>query len=281
MKKLTMKECQHGELEILVKIDQICKQLHLEYFLIYGTLLGAVRHHGFIPWDDDLDVAMPREDYTKFIDYFDAHKDELLPLRCVYAWTEKKYSYAMSRITNMNYKLVYTDRGPYAKEDMGLFVDIYPYDGIGNDLKQANKIMKKSAINLNWLIRATLNTPRKTDNKVKKAIQPFVYSFAKRHGKDFYHDKLISCAFSNSYKDSSYVGLLAWDPSADCIFEKDKIEPLTQIQFNDRKFNAPKDSDYVLKTIYGNYMKLPPIEQRIPTHYYDAYLRSDWEKENR
>lgn len=276
-----MGECQNGELEILTRIDKICKQLNLEYFLIYGTLLGAVRHHGFIPWDDDLDIAMPREDYAKFIDYFDTNADQLLPLRCVYGWTDKKYSYAMSRITDMNYKLVYTDRGPYAKEDMGLFVDVYPYDGMGNDLKSAIKIMKRSTNTLNWIRRATLHTPVKTDNKIKKAVQPFVYSFAKRRGKDFYHDKLISYISSNSYKDSSYVGLLVWDSSADCIFEKDKIEPLTQIQFNGRKFNAPKDSDYVLKTIYGNYMELPPVEQRVPTHYYGAYLRSDWEKENR
>lgn len=120
MEKLQIKDCQNIELGILIKVDELCKKLGLRYYLIYGTLLGAVRHQGFIPWDDDLDIMMPRPDYKVLIDYFEAHKRDLFPFKAIYAWHDYKYSYGMTRITNMNYKLKYTQGCPFSTEDMGL-----------------------------------------------------------------------------------------------------------------------------------------------------------------
>lgn len=80
MQLISMKEVQKGSLEILKKIDEICNQLNLKYYLAYGTLIGAIRHKGFIPWDDDVDIMMPRKDYDSLVQYFIDHKEELKDL---------------------------------------------------------------------------------------------------------------------------------------------------------------------------------------------------------
>ena len=78
--ELSLREVQLASLEILRKIDAVCSQEGIRYWAMYGTLIGAVRHHGFIPWDDDLDIAMPRPDYEKFLSWFRNHADEAQPL---------------------------------------------------------------------------------------------------------------------------------------------------------------------------------------------------------
>ena len=83
MQLISMQEVQKGSLEILKRIDKICAQLKLKYCLAYGTLIGAIRHKGFIPWDDDVDIMMPRKDYDTLVKYFIDHKDELKPLEII------------------------------------------------------------------------------------------------------------------------------------------------------------------------------------------------------
>lgn len=189
MEKLQIKDCQNIELGILIKVDELCKKLGLRYYLIYGTLLGAVRHQGFIPWDDDLDIMMPRPDYKVLIDYFEAHKRDLFPFKAIYAWHDYKYSYGMTRITNMNYKLKYTQGCPFSTEDMGLFIDVYPYDGLGNDIKTAQAISKNSLKAERWIGRSYNSYYTTTESTLKKMVQPFIYKYAHFIGEDHYQKK--------------------------------------------------------------------------------------------
>ena len=104
-KELSLSEIQAGSLRILKTIDKVCNILNLRYFLAYGTLIGAIRHKNFIPWDDDIDIMMPRDDYKLLIDYFIKHKDELTPLELFSYYNNPKYPYMISRISDNRFYL--------------------------------------------------------------------------------------------------------------------------------------------------------------------------------
>lgn len=131
---LALEEIQEASLHILEKIADLCDQLHLRYYLIYGTLIGAIRHKGFIPWDDDLDIMMPRPDYEKLITYFIENTDALRPLELFEPRVNPDYPYMIARISDNRYILDVTNEKDYG---IGVFIDIYPYDGLGNTPKEA------------------------------------------------------------------------------------------------------------------------------------------------
>lgn len=280
MKKLSIKECQECELNILTKVSELCESLNIRYYLVYGTLLGAVRHQGFIPWDDDLDIMMPRPDYNKFISYFEKNKNILSPLKTVYVWKDKKYSYAMARVTDMRYKLHYLYNvydGAYENEDMGLFIDVYPFDGMGNDKAQAEKLSKKTKNLEKWINRATREKRNPTNNIPKRIIRPIIDCYTHIRGKDYYHNLLKTNAFKNEYDRSFYVGPLTWHTDYQ-VFEKSVFGKGKKLLFCGKEFCVPENYGSFLTYSYGNYMQLPPENERIATHYYSAYLRSEWDK---
>ena len=124
--RLSEQEIKKVELDALLYIRKICQQYHLRYYLAWGTLLGAVRHKGFIPWDDDIDIIMPRKHYEEFVQFCIDHKEELLPYSLFNSRTNDKYIYLISRFSDAkNFKYV-----PYKAKDygQGTFVDIYPLD---------------------------------------------------------------------------------------------------------------------------------------------------------
>ena len=100
MIELEFKESQRIALEILKKVACICEEHNFRYVLIWGTLIGAIRHNGFIPWDDDIDIAMPRPDYDKLLSFFKKHRDELMPLECLTMETRKNYPHMIARISD-------------------------------------------------------------------------------------------------------------------------------------------------------------------------------------
>ena len=125
-KELSLKEIQQGSYEILKVIKRIFDENNWRYYLVYGTLIGAVRHNGFIPWDDDIDIWIPRPDYEKFIDYCIEHKEELYPLELIHYKTNDKYIYPIARMSDSRYIINYDNAKEYG---LGLFVALYPVAG--------------------------------------------------------------------------------------------------------------------------------------------------------
>lgn len=134
MEELTLRQMQEGALNILKKLDGICREQGLRYFLFYGTLIGAIRHKGFIPWDDDLDVAMPRPDFDRLVEYCRRHREELLPMRLMTVDDNPRYVYPIARFSDTRYRVKYQGIRDYG---LGLFVDIYPLDGCGDTEEEA------------------------------------------------------------------------------------------------------------------------------------------------
>lgn len=139
--ELSLDEIHQVTLEVLQSFHELCEKLNLTYFLAFGTLLGAIRHQGFIPWDDDADVWMLRKDYDCLVKYCEEHQEDIKPFKLANRKNTDNYYFGISRYSNMDYKYISTN---FEKTiDIGVFVDIYPLDLYGNDLDTATHILKK------------------------------------------------------------------------------------------------------------------------------------------
>lgn len=274
MQLISMRDVQKGTLEILKKIDKICDEINLKYCLAYGTLIGAVRHKGFIPWDDDVDIMMPRKDYDLFVQYFIEHKEKLKSYEIINPQVNEKCPYTISRISDMRYRLDVDNEEDYG---IGLFVDVYPLDGVGNSFEESAKLKNISSKYASLCFLSTRQRVKRENTKstIKYIIKFPAFIVAKTFGKKFFMNKLYSMAANCDYDSSKYIGCIIWasDDGVRGIFPKDWFKELIDIEFEGYMFKAPKDYDNILKHGYGDYMKLPPKRERIAHHYYKAYRK--------
>lgn len=270
-KCLKLEEIQKQSVKILYAIDRICRQEGIKYFLAYGTLLGAVRHNGFIPWDDDIDVQMPRDDYERFEEYCKNNSKELYPLVLFSQETERKYPYMLSRLCDIRYRIIKDNE----KEcGMGLFVDIYPLDGMGNDLNEAISFEKRA----HYLTSMFLQSTRKhfkigKTRKIRRIMMKYLlFIYAKLRGKHYIGKKIEAISKTYTFDDSDYVGCVVWRTYGKRdIYPKEWIDELVEHKFEEKMLMIPKHYDSVLSQIYGDYMKLPDADDRLPHHSYKAY----------
>lgn len=268
-RELSMKEIQEVSLEILKQIAKLCEQLNLNYFLIYGTLIGAIRHHGYIPWDDDVDIMMPRSDHDKLITYLMSHP--LPHLQVFNRETCLEYPYMITRISDDRYVLKMDNEKPYG---MGVFIDIYPFDGLGNTEKEAVKYgMKGDRLSsLCYLATRDHYAIENTSSLVRKLIKRPIYLVSKIIGKNIIQKRIEKLSRKYRYDESEYVGCFVWlSGGIKDIFKKEWFCDYEMCQFEDYNFRVPKEYDKILTHIYGNYMELPPEKDRIGHHYYKAY----------
>ncbi len=268
MKEMSLKEIQDESFKVLLKIKEIFDKNNWKYFLTYGTLIGAVRHHGFIPWDDDIDIWVPRDDYEKFIDYCIRNKEELKPFELIHYTTNKNYIYPIARFSDSRYEIKYNIAKDYG---LGLFVDIYPLDGYRNDRKQKKKIAKyRRCVGI-----CGLKEYVKSNNFFKNIIKyPYCKYVLKKYKMSDLLFKMDKIAQKYDYKKEEEVQCVEWNDNK-TVFKKEWImnQEDSFLDFNGIMFRVPYDYHEVLKAEYGNYMELPPKEQQVGHHYYSAYKK--------
>lgn len=239
---VTFEECKKIRLDILREIDRFCKENHLTYFLAYGTLLGAVRHQGFIPWDDDADIMMPRKDMEILKKSFDSVKYKYSDID-----TERHYEYAFPRITCRN---TFDKKGMIAKY-YGVNIDLYPIDGLPEDDEEINRFFKKYKV----LFKSRLFLIR-VRNLMMRLFPitsiPFIRTLTKC---------CINWIKKYDFENSSKVFVI--DAR---VYSKKIFDGVVEVPFEGFRFNAPIGYDEFLRTSYGDYMKLPPEEDRKPYH---------------
>lgn len=247
------------ELEILKEIDRVCKKYGITYYLGEGTLLGAIRHQGFIPWDDDLDILMPRNDLEKFMEIVD---DELNPNFKFQFYTNIKNYWVQSpkvRMLNKN-EFEQTDLLKYT-QDVGPYVDIFPLDNIPKIDKNLEKQYKK----INKYRRLIfLKTGFSNPKSIK---QKLMLIHAKFLNITNIHKKILNEATKYNSIDCKYLANFGSYYS----FQKETIPKIAYgepkyVKFEDGMFPVPNNYDYVLTTVYGDYMKLPPKSKRKSKH---------------
>lgn len=273
---LSLVDIQQASYSVLKRVSKLFEEQGWNWFLTYGTLIGALRHKGIIPWDDDIDIMMPRPDYEKMKKYFKENSDALYPLKLFDKSTVNDYPHMIARISDQNYHLVFDNEKDY---DIGAFIDVYPLDGVGNDLDEALKICKKNK----KLASLCFLTSRKqfgvdnTSSTFKMLLKFPAYLWARMMGNQHYINKLNKLAQKYSYSDSLYVACASW-PVGDKyghqrdVFEKTLFDTI-KLPFEDGKYPSPNGYDKFLTITYGDYMT-PPSEAGKKTHHtYKAYKR--------
>ena len=268
--KMNTRETQLTTLDILTQLDQICSDLGIDYWIMYGTLLGAVRHKGFIPWDDDLDIGMRIDDYRKLSRYFSDNAEKLLPL-ALHSWENNtQYPFFIPRLCNNDYKVVF-DNMDYVS---GSFVDIYPFYPIGG-LKEIEEWNKKGELCKSLAKKAafsSVNGYMYGSTFLHKLLNIPSCILYKRKGNAFFLKQIEQMLLDLSTENAEYYcapgRIEKWD-----YYSSDMLDELEYIQFENTKVKAPKRREEFLRYSYGDYLKLPPESERNPYHGYSAYRK--------
>ena len=262
-KYLSLREIQKEELKILEKVTQFMEEYNLRYTLYGGTLLGAVRHKGFIPWDDDIDIAMPRPDYDKFIKLFTKNnKYNNIIILC----PENNNSFRpYCKVVNKNIRF---EEGSFCDQDKRyIWIDIFPIDGMpSNDkkIKRNHRIMRVYG-KLIYLHHYKINIfygKQFFKNLIKLILKPISLFVT--------NNTMIKKATEHKYEDSKYVGNVIWGRGLKEKHLKSVFEEYTELEFEGKKFKSIKKYNDWLTREYGDYMTPPPENKRI-THNVKAW----------
>ena len=235
-------------LDMLVEFDAICKKHQLQYWLDSGTLLGAVRHQGFIPWDDDIDLSMPVEDYNKFLKIAQNELSNAIFVQT--SETDKNFKFDYIKLRSNKASIIeFHEKDKEIKYHQGVFVDIFPMLAIENT-EDNKKQYERTLEQIRDVSSISLHTPNGIDDPVKRA--GFIATLKQKHqGWKFKELKVI------------YGGEM---PDVAAWFDIEKVFPLTTMEFEGHSFPAPNSPSHYLGAIYSfDYMALPPKNKRI-TH---------------
>ncbi len=263
MRKLNYREIQLCELEILKVFHDFCEKNDLKYMLSSGTLLGAIRHKGFIPWDDDIDLDLSRPDYERLLrdegmDYSDLPKHIKI---C--RWTDGTLNYPFIKFVDTRTKI----DSQYIENDKDIamvWIDVFPLDGMSDDEKESMKTFHKISF---WkLILATKMAKVGTGKKWwKRILKPVCKMFLLPFTLQGVCKRIDDLSKQYSYDECNYIRHYAWGNIATQRINREKYENIIKVEFENELFNAPFNYDEYLKVTYGNYMEMPPEEKRI-TH---------------
>lgn len=263
MREISNEEQKRIEIEILDDVVAFCQENGLRYYLAYGTLLGAVRHKGFIPWDDDIDIHMPRPDYERFIELYNStHREN----RVVSHENNQHYRVAFAKV----YRKGTTVKEFHFKQDVfGVYIDIFPLDGY-NDEKAARRCgeLRRYMHVKNSLFLASMTPARKIRLAITKLI---LLPFSMR----MLLTKIKESATRYSYGECEQVFSSYSRYAYKEVFPRSIFEGCTMVPFEGKEYCAPLDTDMYLRKQYGDYMKLPPEEKRISTHNSQAYRKGE------
>ena len=265
-----LRKYQLAELDILKSVTKVMDENGIRYFLAYGTLLGAVRHKGFIPWDDDIDIFVPRPDYERF----KAIASQILEKPYILNYYENEsqsvFTNNLLHVENPRMKLLQEKGG--VKVEQNIWIDLFPLDGM-----PASPVIQKFMFLRFRFLYALLRLTRSTiigveENKKRPLIETIAIWLNKRLkiGKIMSYKDVLrrfdKIRMKYEYEKSPYVYGLTIDYMERCLCKREWFGKGKKAQFEDSAFNIPDDSGSVLTQFYGDYMKLPPEEKRVYKH---------------
>jgi lipopolysaccharide cholinephosphotransferase len=261
---LTLREIQLSELEILKELALFFEQNNLSYSLHGGTLLGAVRHKGFIPWDDDIDVCMPRPDYERFRAISEQLPDHLFFID----ETNTEYELCFGKVCKKNIIAVESEGLLSLKRH--LWVDVFPIDAVPNAYEEQVKIKKLSR---KLLRKKRILCYKGGNNRDKrKRIRDKIWATPFNGLRKKLVDRRLKKIFNSlDYEQATYVADLAGAGPSYTFFKKEDLESPIVVEFEGCKFKAIRNPEFALSGWYGeNFMELPPESERV-THHIQAW----------
>ncbi len=267
MREITdIKEIQQIELGILEKVHDFCTTNNIRYAICGGTLLGAIRHKGFIPWDDDIDIHIPRPDYERFCREF---KSTDCSVHCL--GNDKDYIFPYAKVYD-NRTLLIETYNPTVKA--GVFIDVFPIDGVKDDKDAISALKYRDTLHLlNHLRRTPLFKKGRACWKTLGVLilRPITYFFTARRVADLIHRKMVQRAFDGMSKIGLLVGGGGYGVKE--IMPRSVMDVYIDVEFAKKKFKTYVGWETHLRNVYGDYMKLPPPEKRKSHHHFKAWWK--------
>lgn len=261
----TLDRLHRVELSILKDLDETCRRHDIPFFLVYGSALGAVRHKGFIPWDDDVDVAMMREDFERFSEIMDQElggRYELL--------TPERNERYTGLVTH--FQLRGTRFVPYDTRELtctlGIPVDIFVFDNVADDPKARRKQIKYAWFWGHMLYLYGIAHPEIPLTGFRKKLSQFICVMI--HGvlrlfhisPRYLFRKYKSFAQKYKGQKTECVTFFEVTGAENCVIRRDDIFPLQTVEFEGMELKAPRKNHEYLTQLYGDYMQIPPVEKR-------------------
>lgn len=273
MRVLDLREIQQRELALLKEVDSICRENGFRYLMVGGTLIGAVRHKGFIPWDDDIDISMPRPDYEAFIEYCFTNN---VGFDLVSNRNKKDYWHLFAKVC---------DRGSIIKDsvienngvEMGVSMDIFPVDGLGKDYREARRTFYATEFQREILDARNWKkyTRSKTRGIAVEPVRVFFFALSRVCDPNSLMEKIERYSKKKNFNEEAFSACIAGAFRAKEIMEREVYSDYIELEFEGQKFFAPKYYDRFLRDLYGDYMQLPPESKRATHHTYTAYAIDD------
>ena len=255
---------------------QICDKQGLRYYCCAGTAIGAVRHHGIIPWDDDIDVIMPRPDYDRLLEI--AKREDFGKYEIISPYSDPTYPLYFSKLSDRTTTLIEERERPCV---IGLFVDIFPLDATDDDIDEAKRLKDKYTKIINRLNAVSthntfgeymhlLTDPKEWGRFAIKTLAFFCRTTIRRR----LIAQMDEISHRYDYDQARNVQVYTGSYGYKEVFPKEWLGDGKMFPFEDTEVPLPQEYDKYLRHFFGDYMQLPPVEQRVEKHH-RAYVNLD------
>lgn len=271
MKEISSEELKTLQLEILQYVHDFCIKNNINYSLCGGTLIGAVRHKGYIPWDDDIDIMMSRPDYIKFAAIFNSTSNS--NYKFVYSGNDKDHYLTFGKVYDKRTIVIETKHDRLLK-NIGVNIDVFPIDGTPNDNGQRNAYWNKM-FRLRSLNSMVFQRKLSTEKGIRRIIRYILFFLFKLIPANFFAKSINSFAQKNDFNSSSNVACSVFGYGRGEEISRSDWLNFVDLDFENKKFKAISGWNNYLTGLYGDYMKLPPEEKRISPHAPQAFWKGN------
>lgn len=262
MKELELDEIKEIECKLLCHFKEYCRINEIQYYLSNGTLLGAIKYKGFIPWDDDIDILVPRKDYDKLVGiYKDSEFYQLFSEE-----RNHNYKYTFAKLCDMS-----TIKKEYNIDNgvtLGVDIDIFPLDTCTDHILKRHVMIKLKLFQVGCILSKVQNTD---DKPLYKKV---VIYLCKKLGYKYFSRKISSIVYAESQRGNTKMGCLTWPIYGEReIVSSELFNEKILVDFEGEVYNAPIGYDTYLRSLYGEYSQNPPLEKQKTHHSFKVYRR--------